>query len=175
MQRYHTISILLSDTDYIFSIDYLMKKIFFLLSLAIVGFALLSCDGDDEAITIPSVEFTLPEGSYWTPVMEQYKIHKIDNEDKLAQFIKCGEDEISAFDVDFEKETLLLVYFINNPVKNISQQLIQYKEEDPIYTFQIDIEHHKGNVEDIGINHFVVLKTSKIDSGTSTLLIVNEK
>lgn len=152
-----------------------MKKIFFLLTLIAISFTFLSsCDEANETTVIPSVEFTLPNDCRWLPVMEQYKIQRIDHADKLAELIKYDGDETPIFDINFEKETLLLVYFITKPVKGISQQLMQYDENSSIYTYQINIENHEGDVEYIGINRFIALKTIKIKDNISIQLEINE-
>lgn len=148
-----------------------MKNIFKLLAIILIIGATIACSEDNSNVSIiPITEFVLPEDCSWKNDMQQEKLFRVDNLEDLKDlsFIDCDKE----LTVDFQTKTLLFVYIVTGPIKDISYRLLVTDKSTSSYDFEVTIHQKKGNVESIGVPHRIAVLVDKIEKSSSIRLRV---
>lgn len=149
-----------------------MKKLIYLLCIPLI---LWGCSDkyDDERSIVSSTTFTLPSEYEWKESLQLDSLYRIDSAKELKAIVK-GAKSKTEWDIDFDKESLLLVHMITGNMKQVQKNLIA--DSPQLYIYDITLNHYTEGVEnkDIIVSRYLAIKTPKISNNTSIKLSVKE-
>lgn len=137
-----------------------MKKLYALLLLLPFFFSCSDSDEVDQNL-VASSEFTLPQNVQWTERLENNKVYIINSLKELNLLLK-NEATAEVLDVDFETETLLLMHTITTRIEK--KELKLFSEVTDKYTYEVTFHYGKGDIEMIGVEQYLAIKTAKLSS-----------
>lgn len=89
-----------------------MKKISYLLGVFFFALTFTMCSDDEKGETVEMMKtrtFVLPEGYRWSSDLDDRGLYTIDNMKEWNEMVVAEEGASALPDIDFEKETLVLV------------------------------------------------------------------